>query len=241
MQQNPKLNPWDNTGKQNYFPKSNARKTDEGRIDKNYEEQQDYAAAEATVCALENAFKADPHLMIKLNYHAQKNIRYYFHKNMLGDLTAEDVVSIVIQKIISSERKWYINRSPNIVSLLLMAIVSFVRNEAKKKKNIITGIDLFDKEGNLIEANIVELQRAYLREDLQNEDFRDQLEDMISKLYKELENDVYASFVLDELLETDHTIEKKPTTAIAAKLKIPEAEVRNAIRRIKRKIIMLNF
>jgi len=241
MQQNPDLNSRDSTGKQNYFLKTEARKTDERKIDKYYTEQRDYAASEVITYALENAFKADPHLMIKLNYQALKHIRYYFHKNMIGDLTAEDVVSIVIQKIISSDRKWYLNRTPNIVSLILMGIVSYVRNEAKKKKIIKIGIDLFDKDGNFIEASIIDLQRAYLREDLKNEDFKDQLEDMINKLYKELENDVYASFVLDELLETDHASEKKPAIAIAEKLKIPEPEVKNAIRRIKRKIIMLTF
>jgi len=189
MLQNPDLNSRDSTGKQNYFLKTEARKTDERKIDKNYEEQQDYAASETITYTLEKAFKADPHLMIKLNYHALKHIRYYFHQNMIGDLTAEDVVSIVIQKIICSDRKWYINRIPNIVSLLLMAIVSYIRNEVKKKKIIKVGIDLYDKDGNFIESNITDLQRAYLREDLKKEDFKDQVEDLKNGLfYNQLSN-----------------------------------------------------
>ena len=88
----------------------------------------------------------------------------------------------------------------------------------------------------MIEANLVDLQRAFVRADLENPAHRDQLEDLIDRLFTALKNDTVAYFVLEELLDIDHSEVKKPEALIAAKLQISEPEVRNAIRRIKRKI-----
>ena len=209
---------------------------DDENLGQENEESAECATTLEVVNALKDAFKADPNLIFKLKFKALSYIKYYFRKNTIDLLTSEDVVNEVIRKIIDGDRKWYRKRTPNIVHLLMMATLSFVRNEWKKKKKIITGIKLYDESGNLIEDNIVDLQRAYLWEDMEHEFFREQLEDQIIKLYKVLENDVDAWFVLDELLKIDHSEVKKPETLIAKELRIPELDVKNAIRRIRRKI-----
>jgi DNA-directed RNA polymerase specialized sigma24 family protein len=200
-----------------------------------------YASAGDVTYALEEAFRKDGKLLIRLQGQTLKWIRMYFHSNLMGDLTAEDVVYEVIQKIIiSQKRKWNPEKIPYIINFLLMVILSFVRNEWKKqKKNKIVSIDIYDKDGDLTETNIIDLQRAYLREDLNIPQFRVELEDQLKKLFKELENDVNAYFVLEALLDTDHSTVKRPEVIIAQQLQLSEPEVKNAIRRIRRRVSKL--
>jgi len=225
-----------NNEKEKYYLKTDTNVSDPIEFETKNDELNNYASIDLTLNALEEAFNNDPKLYIKLKYYALKSIRFYHRKDVIEDQTAEDVVNNVIEKIINGIRKWNPDKLPNIVNLILMTIVSYVRNAYKKKKNIHIGIDLYNSAGELCEANISDLQRAYLQEDMTVEIFRDQLEDLISKAYSVLEHDVYATFVLEELLEIDHGTINNPVPLIAEKLKINETDVKNAIRRIKRNI-----
>jgi DNA-directed RNA polymerase specialized sigma24 family protein len=197
-----------------------------------------YASTGAVIDALEEAFRNDKNLLIKLRFKALYWIRWYFFGDMIGNQTNEDVVNEVIAKVVNGDRKWFPEKTPNIVHLLLMTIVSHIRNELNKtnrQKHNDSTMDLYDKDGNLNEHNIAEVQRGYVLDYLQVEENKEALESRIERLFKDLEDDYMAYFVLDEILKINHDDEKKSLSSIAIKLNISESEVRNAFRRIVRK------
>ena len=205
------------------------------------DEQLEYASEELVLNALNDAFKSDQALFNKLKQHA---IKWYalvdFKRNATDDDAADVVIESVI-KIISLRRKWYNDKVPNIVNLILLVIVSEIRNGRKKKNPFVKETSFYNKDGELIEENSVDIIRAYLREDIFNGNTGEQIEDWITRLFNifEKNNDVSAYFVLENLLEVDRTIIKEPEIHIASELKIDVAEVKNAIRRIKRNIHQL--
>lgn len=216
--------------------KAKAEKKDQGELDNGDEEPRPFASTLQAIAAMEEAFRKDENLLILLQGKALKLIRFYFHSNMIRDLTAIDVVNKALIPLITGKRKWYRDKVPEIVELMFMVIHSFIRNQRKKKKERVVGIDLYSRDGELIENDIVDLQRAYLREDLTDPELGEELEKNITRLFQELEHDTVAYFVLEELLEIDHNEIKKPEAFIAQKLQISEPDVRLAKRRIKRKI-----
>ncbi|OQY71308.1 MAG: hypothetical protein B6D44_13280 [Ignavibacteriales bacterium UTCHB2] len=209
---------------------------DGGEFENGDEEPRPFASTLQVIAAMEEAFRIDKDLLLKLNGQALKLIRLYFNKKMLNDLTAEDVVNRVLELLTSGKRKWYKDTVPDIVKLILLVLHSFIRNERKKKKHWLRSIDLYDKDGELIETDIVDVQRAYLREDLADPASGLELEKNLTALFLELEADTIAYFVLEEYLEIDHNEIKKPEAFIAQKLQISEPDVRLAKRRIKRRI-----
>ena len=215
---------------------SKAEGKDKGELEGGDEEPRSFASPLQVINAMEEAFRKDRTLLPRLYGRARKLIRFYFHNNMLYDLTAADVFHCAISPLIKGQRKWYQDKVPDIVPLMFLVLHSYIRNERKKKKPLISGIELYNKDGELIEADIVDLQRAYLREDLEDKDLSLELEKNIMELKNELENDTIAYFVLEELLEIDHTQIKKPEAFIAEKLQLTEPEVKNAIRRIRRRV-----
>lgn len=213
-----------------------AEEKDKGEIETGDEEPRSFASPLQVITALEEAFKKDKNLLPRLSGQALKLIRLYFRKNMINDLTADDVVNKVISTIISGPRMWYRDKVPDIAKLLFMVLHSYIRNERKKKTPGLRSIDLYNRDGELIETDIVDLQRAYLREDLADPELSAELENNITLLFQELENDTIAYFVLEELLAIDHNEITKPEAYIAEKLQVTELDVKNAVRRIKRRI-----
>lgn len=213
-----------------------AETDDTAEIENEDDEPRIYASSGEAIDALAEALKKNRNLYNIFCGIALKWIRWYYYKDVINDQTAADVVNTVINKIASCERKWNPDKTPNIANLVFMSIVSHIRNEWKKKNNYLISIDFYDEYGELNEANLVDLQRAFIRADLENPVHRDQLEDLIDRLFTTLKDDTVAYFVLEELLDIDHSEVKKPEALIALNLQISEPEVRNAIRRIKRKI-----
>jgi len=213
-----------------------AEEKDKGEIQTGDEEPRSVASSQQIIAALEEAFKKDKNLLLRLQGQALKLIRLYFRKNMINDLTADDVVNKVISTIISGPRMWYLDKVPDIVKLMFMVLHSYIRNEKKKVRPSVRNIDLYNRDGELIETGIVDLQRAYLREDLEDPELGAELEKNINLLFQELENDTIAYFVLEEFLEIDHNEIKKPEAYIAGMLQITELDVKNAVRRIRRRI-----
>jgi len=211
-------------------------KKDEGESEIGDEEPLSFASPMQVINAMEEAFRNDKDLLNLLKGKALKLIRFYFRSNMMHDLTAEDVVDKALKPLISGKRKWYPDKVPDIVELMFMVLYSFIRNERKKKKERIVGLELYSSDGELCETNIIDLQRAYLREDLMDPELSLELENNIERLFVELENDTIAYFVLEEYLEIDHNEIKKPETYIAEKLQVTVLDVKNAVRRIKRRI-----
>jgi DNA-directed RNA polymerase specialized sigma24 family protein len=220
------------------------KEEDTGSTESGDDEPRLYASTGAVIDALEEAFKNDKKLLIKLRFKALSWIRWYFFCDMIGNQTNEDVVEEVISKVVNGDRKWYPERTPNIVHLLLMTIVSHIRNELNKtktQKHIDIAMDLYDKDSNLNEHNMAEIQRGYVLEYLQAEENKEELESRIERLFKDLEDDYLAYFVLDEILKINHDDEKKSLSSIAIKLNISESEVRNAFRRIVRNYKKIKF
>lgn len=215
-----------------------AKEKEQGELDNGDEEPRPFASPVQVIAALEEAFRNDKNLLIKLRFKALYWIRWYFFCDMIGNQTNEDVVEEVISKVVCGDRKWDPEKTPNIVHLLLMSIVSHIRNElnkTKRQRRNDSAMDLYDQYGNLNEHNIAEVQRGYVLEYLQTEENKEELESRIERLFKDLEDDYMAYFVLDEILKINHDDEKKSLSSIAIKLNISESEVRNAFRRIVRK------
>ena len=216
--------------------KAKSDEKDKGELENGDEEPRLSASTWQVINAMEEAFRNDNYLLLKLQGQALKLIRFYFHSRMLHDLTAEDVVNKVITLLLTGKRKWYPDKVQSITELMFMAVHSFVRNERKKKKPIVLGIEIYNNAGELMETDLVDLQRAYLREDITNTEVSMELENNILALFKQLENDTIAYFVLEELLNIDHSELKKPEAYIAGKLQLSKPEVKNAIRRIRRRV-----
>jgi DNA-directed RNA polymerase specialized sigma24 family protein len=212
---------------------------DIGEYENEDEEPLSFASPGQVIDALEEAFRNDKDLFLKLRGRAYKLIRFYFHTKIMYDQTPEDIVNKVLNLLISGKRKWYAEKVPDIVHLVYLVIHSLIRNERKKKRPIFRSIDRYNNDGELIETDIVDLQRAYLREDLADPELSAELEKNITRLFQELEPDTIAYFVLEALLDTDHSTVKKPEVIIAQQLQLSEPEVKNAIRRIRRRVSKL--
>jgi hypothetical protein len=221
--------------------KVKAEEQDNAESENGDEEPRSFASPGEVITALEEAFRNDKNLLVKLKSSALKLVRFYFHSSIMYDQTLEDIVYKTLSLIILGKRKWYRNRIPDIVPLVYLVLHSYIRNERKKKNPIIRSIDLYTKDGELIESDIADLQRAYLREDLSDLELSAELENNITSLFRELEHDTIAYFVLEELLEIDHNEIKKPEAFIAQKLQLSELDVKNAFRRIRRRISKLKL
>jgi RNA polymerase sigma factor (sigma-70 family) len=188
-----------------------------------------HATKEEVAEALENAYRNISNFHKRLLFFALSKIRYYFHTNSFQNYTAADVVQETLVKIIGLKKKWYPAHIPDFHKFVRFAILSFIRNERKKKEKIKT-VDLYDENGSFAEENIKDLLKEYAREDFVEKLFRDDLETVFEKCLNELEHDVYAHFVLEERLES-----VRSNIAIADKLGIEVSEVEKARKRIRTK------
>ena len=130
-----------------------------------------------------------------------------------------------MEKIIKGKRRWDKRRIPNIIHLVLMSIFSYIRNERKRMKNqkrkgTIEYIDQYDKEGNLNENNLPELIKAYTNEDLKDEEFNNNVEELKQKCLMELEarNDVEGYYVFEQIIERTYSIDTTDTNIQIARI-----------------------
>jgi RNA polymerase sigma factor (sigma-70 family) len=204
-------------------------------IERNTEENDDggeephgYASKKEIVNALEEAFKADKELHTKLLNFTNKRIWYYFFSGTFKGRDANDVLQIVIEKIIKGRRRWHKDRIPNIVEFILMVIVSYIRNEWKKKEISEECVGDFDDIEQLREAKLVELIRENAKRDAEDELFSKKYDELEKGCFAAFEDDETAYFVLEYMLDGVESNQE-----IAAGLKISVNEVSNAKRRIK--------
>lgn len=195
------------------------------------DEPSEFASKQDVINALDKAFSEDKELHIKLLYFTNSKIWYYFFSGTFRGKDANDVLQDVIEKIITGKRSWNKKKIPNIVEFILMVIVSHVRNEWKKKEICEECVEDFDNVQQLKENNLAELTRETARQDVENELFSRQYEDICNECLANFEDDEIVYFVLELMLDGI-----KSNKEIAAELKISVNEVSNAKRRIKYRI-----
>ncbi len=196
----------------------------------NEKEYNCYASKEEVAAAFEDCYKNVENFHKRLLNFTLGKIRHYFHSNTFRNNDAEDVVQTVIKSILSQKRKWYKNKIPDFHKFVRFSILSYIRNEWKRKDRL-EETCIYDEEGNLSAESIIEILKEYAREDLADDSLKKDVELIIEECECELEDDVYASFVFDELNKG-----LRSNIKIAEKLKIEVSEVEKAKKRIKRKL-----
>ena len=193
------------------------------------DEREDTASPEEATEELEMVLKKDPDTFLKLVHYAHKKIKYFYKGGNIAGYTGMDIVQITLEKIIKGIRKWNRNKIPDFTNFLYVATFSVIRAAHKKEKKFIT-LDPYDAEGEFDENRFPEFIKKCYAEDFRDKIFGTDFESLLAGLQKDLEEDVNAYFVLEEILEgNDSNIE------ISAKLGIDIKEVVNAKRRIKYK------
>ena len=134
------------------------------------EEKLDYASKEEVAEAFENAHKNIANFQKRLLFFTLSKIRFYFNSNTFRNKDAEDVVQIVSTSILCLRRKWYKDKIPDFHKFVRFTILSYIRNERKRKDNF-ENVELFDDDNNLTAANINEIIKEYAREDIATEIF----------------------------------------------------------------------
>lgn len=178
---------------------------------------------------LYKVLSGEKHFRYRLVYYALKNIRLYFSSDSMNSLSAQDVVQIVLEKVITGVRKWNKCLIPDIKALLFLSIKSFIRNEKRRIKYTVL-FDLDSISSELNRTSLSEFCNQMNIQDFNDNIFSSDLRILISKLKYQLKEDIYASFVLDEILEgAESNIE------IAASLNISVKDVENAKKRIRNK------
>ncbi len=193
-----------------------------------------YASKDEIIKALEDAYKNIPNFHKRLIYFSLKYIRIYFNSSSFRGLAADDVVNIVIEKVINLKRKWYRNKIADLSQFLRFSILSFIRNEKKRKdanEPIDNSEEVYGTDGDLREEKFIDLVRETLRQDLIDKNFAVNFESLIDKCYTAFEKDYEAFFVFDARLDGETSNIK-----IAGDLKIEVKEVENALKRIKYKL-----
>ncbi len=187
----------------------------------------EYASTKEVWKAINFAYKNDPRLHTKLLYYALKKIRLYFRKDAMGLLNAEDIVQVVIIKLIEGERKWN-KKKFDIYRQLMMSIFSFIRNEYKRIKTgkHITYISYFDEDGMPDENITSGAFEDCIYKELENNEFQ-----RIERCRASLEagNDADAYYVFEEMLKQINS-----NMRIAENLNLTVKDVENAKKRIRR-------
>ena len=169
-----------------------------------------------------------PHMLDRLCYFTLKHIRLYFYCDNIKSATANDVVSEVITKVLAGKRKWDKNKFPQIDNFLRMAILSYIRNEAKRKdivsKSETINNDEYDWEGD------PGYYRKCIEEDFRNKLFAAESNLLIENFIGNFNKDELAVKILRLALAG---IDQQ--TEIAKHLNIDIKEVYKAFKRIRRK------
>jgi len=192
--------------------------------------QKELASKEEVIAEIEACFQREINLTRRLSFTALGFIRCYFFRDTIGNYTSDDVVNNVLEKIISCKRRWNKERFPYILDFIRISMLSYVRNERKRKAKLEL-VDLCNEEGELEEWKHHDYLTVCFNNDL-NENLLDPLkyQKLYDQLWFELRKDVYATFVLEKRIDG-----MKSNIEIARNLGIEIREVENALKRIKRK------
>lgn len=193
------------------------------------------ATKEEVVEALEAAYKQIPNFNKRLLFFTLKWVKIYFSSPMIRDLTIEDVVQTALTKILTLERKWKKNHFPDIADFIRFAIISFIRNEQKRKEKL-TFEDVYDDSSESKEKNFEDLVKQIFTEDIADSYFRETFEEFYTRCENLLQDDIYASFVFEERMSGI-----KSNIKIAENLKIEVQDVEKALKRIRRKLYEVFF
>ena len=192
--------------------------------------QKELANKEEVIAEIEACFQREINLTQRLSFTALGFIRHYFFRDTIGNYTSDDVVNNVMEKIISCKRRWDKERFPYILDFIRISMLSYVRNERKRKAKFEL-VDLCNEEGELEEWKHQDYLTVCFNNDL-NENLLDpfKYQKLYDQLWFELRKDVYATFVLEKRIDG-----MKSNIEIARNLGIEIREVENALKRIKRK------
>lgn len=200
-----------------------------------------YANKDEVLNEIERVFREDNMLMTKLIKKAEILLSTLTNNNKINGLEAADIVMESIDAILSLNRKWYKERCPNIVVLIIGVITS-------KIKNIVTGknfkyenkiIPLFQNDENDDQQNSVydnELGKRFNKADFE---FENDGEEIINNILKLFEYDTEAYCIIDELLRTDDYNVKEQNQLLSKQLGISVRDVENAKKRIKYKLSVI--
>lgn len=189
-----------------------------------------YSSKEVIIAEIEECFKKNEDMLLRLSNTALKYIRNYFFRDTIGDLTSEDVVHIVLEKIITGKRRWNREKFPDILDFIRLTILSFVLNERKRKVEF-ESVDLYNENGELEEWRHEDYLTACLNKDFTEGD-PDQCkcDRLLNLLLQRLVKDEDAIAVLDKRLAG-----LRSNIEIAKELSFSVRKVENAMKRIKRR------
>jgi hypothetical protein len=231
----------------------------------------DYKASVKEVCAaMTNSYKTNKYLQIKLLYYLQKFIYGKTGYNVLNGHNAADFLSAAITKILECKRQWKPNRIPNIVHFIIMTAISDIRHEMDKidkiqqqhfTDNLLTEDIITDKsqpgnkKRNRPKPLIIPLYGSDSNEGTSSNTIPDihyakqnfvksrelydectDFEDMVTKIETALKGDENTFCVFQKRIDGEKSNKK-----IAADLGITERKVENALKKIKRLLIKLDF
>lgn len=226
---------------------------------------EEIATLAETVDAIETLFKDDKNITIKLTKYAHGKMIALMGSKYDGRLLPDDIVSEAVARILDEKRKWNKQKVSSIKYLIMMVIVSLIRIEVDKTGNTenqlyksyedstqkkskkkrtdkprFISLQAYDKYGEASPNMICDIEDFKLKgrdqieksfdfeENYNPDDFDESKK--INLLEKELEEDETEFFVFQEILAGN-----KSHINIAEKLGVTVVEVRNAVKRIKRK------
>ena len=226
------------------------------------EEGRNFASKQEVIDAIKELAAQKPNLGISLGKFAHDYIFRKTGKFEIDGNYGDDIVQIVFEKILKQIRKWYKDKVKTIEALIYMAIISEVRNRVKtnnkpnenklsveeetadskkqkKKKTKPKIISLYnaDSEGNIIENNIVDFEKAkdFSEDDFYNDaqkGFEELIEEVEEKLEKKADKDDGLSYyVFLERLEGNHSNKN-----ITEKYGVKKNKIVNAYKIVKRVI-----
>jgi len=189
----------------------------------------DYASKEEIIVALITCLGKGNNVRQSLSYYSLGLLRYYFGCDNIRGLTSDDVVHNVIEKILGGIRKWDKRKFPELIDFIRVAILSYIRNE-RKRVDKYEELDLCEEveNENLSSSDYV---RICIENDLNTGTLNAEcFAELCTKLINSLNDDIYASFVLEKRLEG-----MKSNIQIAEQLGLEVKEVEKTLKRIKRK------
>ena len=187
------------------------------------------ASVEEVKYCIEYCSKNMPNFHKRMLYFTLGYIRSYFEADTIDELGADDVLQIMIEKMLQGKRKWDKSKIADFPNFLRLIIISFIRNE-KKRADRLNKVPLWDDEDELIEESYPDYVKACIQNDLVNGLLQGDYDSLSKQLLLEFKDDTIAYFVLECKLEGGQS-----NLAIAGKLGLTVDDVINASKRIKYK------
>lgn len=220
------------------------------------------ASAEEVCEAIIEAYKRNSNFQVKLIKFAQRSIKRFIGGKYDGRLQPDDVVEEAVFRILNLDRKWYKNKTTKIENLILMAIVSLIKIEAKKIQDIYnplykpTESEETDEKNQDKKTRIIPLE--YIKKDKSDINYQSNTVIDIEKLrytdkqrledkfdFEALDEQAAITEIMDEFEEKDINAYfvldemlkgNRSQKSISKIYGLPINEVTNAYKRIKRRV-----